>query len=159
MPAVLAMLDRATEWLVARGRADQWGTAPQSADPRRVAQVTEYADGDGLWIAELDGQPAGALAVGAARPYAPPATAPELYVRLLVTDRPHAGRGVGGALLDHARALARQRGVEMLRVDCFAGGDGDLVRYYESQGFTRTETFTVDTPRGPWPGQLLVQRL
>ncbi|MEJ3747772.1 GNAT family N-acetyltransferase [Actinomycetes bacterium KLBMP 9797] len=149
------MLDRATQWLVARGRTDQWGTEPHSADPRRVARVTGYAESGGLWIAELDDRPVGALAVGAALPYVPAATVPELYVRLLITERAYAGRGIGSALLDHARALARQQGVAVLRVDCFAGGDGALVRYYESQGFTRTATFTVDTPRGPWPGQVL----
>ena len=32
---------------------------------------------------------------------------PELYVRLLVTDRAGAGRGIGGRLLEHARTIAR----------------------------------------------------
>jgi hypothetical protein len=39
-------------------------------------------------------------------------------------------------------------------VDCYAGGDGALVRWYESAGFTRTQAFEV---RG-WPGQLLERR-
>ena len=63
-------------------------------------------------------------------------------------------------LLDHARELAREAGVGLLRVDCFAGGDGALVRYYEKQGFTRDVEFAV--PRvndSDWPGQVLVQRL
>jgi GNAT superfamily N-acetyltransferase len=90
----------------------------------------------------------------------PAATEPELYVRLLVTDRAYAGQNIGGVLLDHARHLAREDGVGLLRVDCFAGGDGGLVRYYEKQGFIRDAEFAV--PRvndSDWPGQVLSQQL
>jgi GNAT superfamily N-acetyltransferase len=160
VPDVLALLDGATEWLVAQGRIDQWGTEPHSTNPQRIAQITGFADDDGLWLAEeADGRVVGALAVGAALPYVPPAVEPELYVRLLVTDRASAGQGIGGALLDHARELARAAGVGLLRVDCFAGGDGALVRYYEKQGFTREVEFAVPVKGSEWPGQVLVQRL
>jgi len=152
---VLALLDGATAWLVGLGRTGQWGTEPHSTNPRRVAQVTEWAEGGRLHLAHLDGQVAGALAVGEAMPWVPPATEPELYVNLLVTNRALAGRGVGARLLGHARDMARERGAHLLRVDCYGGGDRALVRYYERQGFTATEPFAV----GEWPGQLLVQRL
>jgi GNAT superfamily N-acetyltransferase len=92
-------------------------------------------------------------------PYVPPAVEPELYVRLLVTDRASAGQGIGAALLDHARDLARAAGVGLLRVDCFAGGDGALVRYYEKQGFTRDVEFAVPVKDSEWRGQVLSQRL
>jgi hypothetical protein len=39
-------------------------------------------------------------------------------------------------------------------LDCYAGDDGKLVRFYESAGFTRTELFDVNG----WPGQLLERR-
>lgn len=159
IPAVLGLLDLATEWLVANGRAEQWGTEPHSTNRRRVEQVTAFADSGGLWMAELDGRPAGAMAVGNAMPYVPQVDEPELYVQLLVTDRAAAGRGLGGALLEHARSLARERGVSLVRVDCFAGGDGALVRYYESQGFSRSEPFTVAVAGAPWRGQVLSQRV
>jgi len=45
--------------------------------------------------------------------------------------------------------------VDLVRVDCWAGGDGDLQRYYESQGFSPTVRFTVDD----WVGQVLERRL
>lgn len=160
VPAVLALLDGATEWLVARGRTDQWGTAPHSTSPRRVEQITGFAADGGLWVGTRDGRVVGALAVGAALDYVPPATEPELYVRLLVTDRASAGQNLGGTLLDHARDLAREAGVRLLRVDCFAGGDGALVRYYEKQGFTRDIAFAVPRVNDvDWPGQVLVQHL
>jgi GNAT superfamily N-acetyltransferase len=159
VPAVLAMLDAAVEWLAANGRTGQWGADPMSADPRRREVAAEWARSGGFYIAESGGRPVGALVVGAAASYVPPATEPELYVVLLVTDRRHTGRGIGGRLLDHARLLARRAGVSLLRVDCYRGPDRALVRYYESQGFVATDEFTVDLPRGPWPGQVLEQRL
>ncbi|MFD0742807.1 GNAT family N-acetyltransferase [Phytohabitans flavus] len=152
---VLGLLGDATAWLVSIGRTGQWGTQPRSANPRAVAQITEWAEAGRLHLAHLDGQVAGALGVGAAMHYVPPATEPELYVNLLVTGRAFAGRGVGARLLDHAREMARERGAHLLRVDCYAGGDRKLVRYYEGQGFTATDTFAVSE----WPGQVLVQRL
>lgn len=160
VPAVLALLDGATEWLVARGRTDQWGTSPHSTSPRRVEQITGFATDGGLWVGTVDDRVVGALAVGAALDYVPPATEPELYVRLLVTDRASAGQNLGGTLLDHARGLARAAGVRLLRVDCFAGGDQALVRYYERQGFTRDVEFAVPRVNAPdWPGQVLIQQL
>ncbi|MCX4385544.1 GNAT family N-acetyltransferase [Micromonospora peucetia] len=159
-PAVLRLLDDATAWLMARGRTGQWGTEPASTDPRRIAQAEAWATGGGLWLATLADLPVGALVVGVATEYVPPATEPELYVNLLVTDRAHAGAGIGGRLLAYAAQLARERGLGLLRVDCYAGGDGALVRWYERQGFTATDPFTVERPgRDPWPGQVLVRRL
>ncbi|MGC4862695.1 MFS transporter [Micromonospora sp. DT68] len=158
--AVLRLLDGATAWLVARGRTGQWGTAPASTDPRRIAQADDWASGGGLYLAMLGDSPVGALVVGAASDYVPPATEPELYVRLLVTDREHAGLGFGARLLEHAADLARARGLGLLRVDCYGGDDRALVRFYEGCGFTATDSFTV-TREGldPWPGQVLVRRL
>jgi GNAT superfamily N-acetyltransferase len=159
VPAVLALLDGATQWLVARGRTDQWGTRLHSTSPRRVAQITGFADDGGLWVGEADGRVVGAVAVGTALAHIPPVDEPELYVRLLVSERASAGQNIGGILLDHARLLAREAGVSLLRVDCFAGGDGALVRYYERQGFTRTEAFTEVSGSEEWHGQVLAQRL
>jgi len=159
VPAVLSLLDGATEWLVARGRTDQWGTEPHSTSPQRVAQIRSFADVGGLWVGEAGGRVVGALAVGAAMPYVPAADEPELYIQLLVTDRASAGQNIGGQLLEHARSLARQARVGLLRVDCFAGGDGALIRYYEKQGFTRSEAFAVPVSGSEWRGQILSQRL
>jgi GNAT superfamily N-acetyltransferase len=158
-PAVLALLDGAVAWLVARGRTGQWGSDPFSADPRRHEMVTSWADAGGLYVADIDGAVAGALAVGAAPPYVPSVAEPELYVNLLVTDRHRAGAGIGAALLRWAEDAARERGLALLRVDCYRGDDRALVRYYERQGFVATVPFTVNLPAGPWPGQVLERRL
>ncbi|GAB3983401.1 GNAT family N-acetyltransferase [Plantactinospora veratri] len=157
--AVLALLDGATRWLVQRGRIGQWGSSPHSGNPRRIAQVRRWAADGELYVAEVAGRPVGALVVGTAVPHVPAATEPELYVNLLVSDRAHAGRRIGARLLEYAEDLARDQGVGLLRVDCYAGDDGALVRYYESQGFTATEPFTVPLADRRWPGQLLERRL
>jgi GNAT superfamily N-acetyltransferase len=159
IPVVLGLLDGAVEWLTELGRTGQWGTEPASTNPRRRAQARDWVDSGGLYLAEVDGVPRGALVVGAAPEYVPAVADPELYVNLLVTDRRYAGREIGARLLDHARNLARRAGASVLRVDCYRGGDGALVRYYERQGFVATARFTVDLPAGPWPGQVLEQRL
>jgi GNAT superfamily N-acetyltransferase len=153
--AVLGLLDDAVVWLNSRGITEQWGTTSFSGDPKRVAAAEGWVRSGGGVVAERDGVPAGALVLGAATPYVPPATEPELYVVLLVTGRDQSARGVGHRLLGVADEAARKLGVSLLRVDCYAGGDQALVRFYESAGYTRTHTFDVNG----WPGQVLERRL
>jgi GNAT superfamily N-acetyltransferase len=156
LPVVLGMLDRAVLWLVARGRVGQWGDRPWSVTPRALERAKVLLGGGGVWLAEVDGEPAGCVVITRQPPhFVVPADEPELYVQLLVTDRAFAGRGIGTALLEHARAQARAAGLGLLRVDCYAGEDGRLVRYYTGEGSTPTERFVVDG----WPGQLFAQRL
>ena len=163
VPAVLDLIDGAMRWLAEHGRIGQWGIDRQSTNPRRIVVVTGWARESGLVLAcapSVSGeQIVGALAVGAARSYVPPVNEPELYVNLLVTDRRWAGRGIGSGLLDEARRIAVERRATLLRVDCYAGGDRALVRYYERAGFTAAEPFTIDQPGGRWPGQILSQRI
>jgi GNAT superfamily N-acetyltransferase len=154
--AVLALLDRAVAWLAQQGRQGQWGTVPFSQLPEAVRQVEGYAQGGGLRVAQAaDGNVVGALVLGAAPADAPPAPEPELYLHAFVTDRDRAGTGIGAALLDRARKEALDQGIRLLRVDCWAGGDGALVGYYLRAGFTRGPAVTV----GNWQGQILLQRL
>ncbi|MDE3724388.1 GNAT family N-acetyltransferase [Nocardiopsis sp. N85] len=156
LSTVLGMLDSAVEWLVSHGRTGQWGTESWSSRPKAVARVEKLLTDSEPWVAELDGEPVGALVLDTAPgPGIPPVDEPEVYVRLLVTDRRFAGHGVGAALLAHAAEEVRRRNVDLLRVDCFAGNEGRLVAYYTRQGFTPTETFTV----GDWHGQVLARRV
>ncbi|MCX5378106.1 GNAT family N-acetyltransferase [Streptomyces sp. NBC_00091] len=157
-PAILDMLDGAVAWMNARGNTEQWGTTPYSQKPGGAARVERYLTENTPYIAELDGMPAGAMVLDSGpSPQMPiaPAGEPELYVRLLVSDRRHAGLGVGAALLAHAAGETRRAGLELLRVDCWAGGGGELVAFYERNGFTPTDRFLSDA----WPGQVLAQRL
>ncbi|WP_414170087.1 GNAT family N-acetyltransferase [Streptoverticillium reticulum] len=157
-PAVLDMLDSAVAWMNARGNTEQWGTTPYSQKPGGVARVERYMTENVPYIAESDGTPVGALVLDSGpSPQMPiaPAGEPERYVRLLVSDRRHAGLGIGAALLAHAAEETRRAGVELLRVDCWAGGGGELVAFYERNGFTSADRFLVDA----WPGQVLARRV
>jgi hypothetical protein len=151
--AVLALLDGAVAWLVAQGRTGQWGDRPWSASEARVARIRGLIEENELLLLEQDGAVVAALAHGpTAHGYAPPAAEPEDYVLLLVSDP--AVRGAGGRLLDESWTRARLAGLRLQRVDCYAGDDGKLARWYESAGFTPTQRFQVDG----WPGQLLERR-
>ncbi len=107
---MLAMLDGAVARLAANGRTGQWGSRPWSEDPRRVERITGIARDDEIWVAEVDGRPAGVMAVAPHPPrYVDPIDEPELYITLLVTDRAFAGHGVGGALIAKAKDEARAK--------------------------------------------------
>jgi GNAT superfamily N-acetyltransferase len=149
--AVLDLFDEAVAWLVARGQTGQWGTEPFSAFERRIEKVREWAGGDGLRIAELSGEPVGALVLGEHPPWVDPPDRPELYVEALVTSRRFAGRDIGGALIRRAISETRAAGLSLLRVDCWAGAP-PLVAWYERQGFTRTGSFVV---QDGWHGAVL----
>jgi GNAT superfamily N-acetyltransferase len=147
--ALLALFDEAVAWMVARGQAGQWGDRPFSERPETRARVREFAESEGLWMAERDGEPVGAVIVGAHPPHVEPIERSELYVELLISSRRHAGNAIGARLVRFADDLAVRRGVEVLRVDCWAGAP-TLVAWYEAQGFTRAGTFDV----GGWKGQV-----
>ncbi|MER6122221.1 GNAT family N-acetyltransferase [Streptomyces sp. NPDC001795] len=158
IPVILGLLDGAVEWLVSRGRTRQWGTRPWSQLPRGVATVHKYVSTGDPWIAEIDGVPAGTLTLtDGPGDYIAPVVEPERYVHLLAADHRFSGRGVGSALLAHAAEETRRAGISLLRVDCYAGDDGKLVAFYERNGFTRAEAFTVGDDQ--WPGQVLEQRV
>lgn len=161
IPAMLGMLDSCVEWLVAQGRTGQWGARPLSQQPKTVESVTRYLEEGTAYVAEVAGVPAATLTLtgepGSYLSHLPPPGEPEQYIHWLASDRRFKGHGVGSALLAHAAEETRRAGISLLRVDCYAGDDGKLVRYYESNGFVRTETYTVGEHQ--WPGQVLARRV
>ncbi|WNM35859.1 GNAT family N-acetyltransferase [Streptomyces sp. Li-HN-5-11] len=157
-PAILDMLDSAVVWMNERGNTEQWGTTPYSRKPGGPARVERYTTENAPYIAESNGSPVGAMVLDSGpSPQMPiaPAGEPERYVRLLVSDRRYAGLGIGAALLAHAVEETRRAGVKLLRVDCWAGGGGELVAFYERNGFTPVDRFLS----GSWPGQVLARRV
>ena len=165
---LLALFDDAIAWLVARGQTGQWGSEPFSARAGNVERARAWARDGGLWFAigrngvgehAAHGEvprveDAGAIVLGEAFEYVPPADRPELYVQVLLTRASWRGRGVGARLIEHAAGLAREQGAERLRVDCW-DGTPDLPAAYERLGFTRVGSFEV---KG-WPGAILVRDL
>lgn len=178
--AVFVLLDAAVAWLVSIGRAGQWGTRPWSENPKAVEHVEARIAAGQMYVAvsgEGDGDEGGdaggggdVLGVIAYEPEPPAYVArlwgadrpaePQIYVTNFVGSREPRGRGVGGLLLAHARATARARGISLLRLDCYAGGDGALPRYYEKAGYRAVADFTtLDAEGDPWPGRLFELRL
>lgn len=153
---VLGLLDDAVRWLNEQGITEQWGREPFSAAPARVEQARGWVDSGGTVLAVLDGRPLGALVLGDAPAYVPPATEPEVYVVLLVASRDQGARGIGRRLLALADEVVARMGVDRLRVDCYGGRDGALARWYQSAGFVEVSRFTV---RDTWPGRVLERRL
>ncbi len=147
---VLALLDESVEWLVKRGLAGQWGEEPFSTRPDMRALVERTLRDNDVHVAEHAGGMVGVLAVGSSPPYVPGSPVPELYIALLLSTRRLAGNRIGARLLELATEIAKDRAVQMIRVDCWSDSP-QLVRYYENHGFTRQGFFDL---RG-WRGQIL----
>jgi GNAT superfamily N-acetyltransferase len=158
---VLALGDEAVKWMNARGNTQQWGTAPWTGNQTREAAIRDQAHGGWMRIAEdQDGMVLGVLVITEIpQAYVPPAVERELYINLLLVSRRHSGQGIGAALIERAKQEAAARGIGLIRVDCWAGQDGSLVRIYEKYGFSRVQEFAVALPAGQWPGMLLAMRL
>lgn len=155
-PAVLQIVDEIIQWLVSIGNDKQWGAMPWSSQEQQRDKVIAACSLPGAWVVQApDATLLAALVLGEAMPYVTPATEPELYVRLLVASRDTAARGVGRRLLAFADDQARLAGVHRLRVDCYGGVSGALIRFYESCGYKRLSPFALEG----WPGQLLERRL
>jgi ribosomal protein S18 acetylase RimI-like enzyme len=153
---LLELYDEAVEWLAGQGRQGQWGSQPFSRRPELVMRLEEVAERGELRIAEDNsGKLAGALWLTSAPSYAPAATEPEVYLEGFIVGRRYAGLGVGETLLEAAQAEAAARGATQLRLDCWAGGDQALIRYYERAGFTVIGR--LNAPVGSWEGVLLTR--
>ncbi len=156
----LRLLDEAVAWLVSQGRTGQWGSDPFSSTEARIERMTQEFTENDVWLAEIDGEVVGAMLLGTSpMPYVNPVDEPEIYLHLLVTDRSRSGSGIGQALVDQAVAEAAARGIDLVRVDCYAGDDRKLVAQYERMGFTPTEPFVVDVRGTDWHGQVLQIRV
>lgn len=143
---IIACFDNSLPFLASIGSGAQWGAELFSEKPMFCKSIENSVESSpdlatGMaWIADAEtGEktvPAGAIVLSTDPPsYAPPQSiatpVPEIYIRILITDRTlgDASKGVGSKLLDFARATAQQEGISMLRVDCWKGGDDALMRY------------------------------
>lgn len=142
--AVLALMDANVAWLVKQGRQDQWGTEPWSASPDKSEFIRGMIASGTLTIAEIDGKIAGASVIADhPTPYVPEIDEPEYYLKLLVVSPEFRGKQVGRRLIALARTQTTEDGIDLLRVDCWCGGDRRLVNYYIGEGFTPTEEIEV----------------
>jgi GNAT superfamily N-acetyltransferase len=158
--AVLRLFDEAIAWFLEIGNTRQWGTDPVSGNPRWVRRADEWCSGDDSWVVDHpELGVCGIIALGDAVDYVPAVAESELYVQALVGSRDPRVKGIGRRLLRHADVRAAARNVGLLRVDCYAGGSGDLIRFYEACGYARADDFVLGAEPNLWPGQVLERRL
>lgn len=134
--------------------AGQWGTTPFSALPGMQQRLSKWLEDGALFAGRVEGALVGVLAVSECIPeYAVSEwerrPAPACYLEAFTTKREYEGRGIGSALLKWAEQYALTRGVEQLRLDCWAD-NAALCAYYERQGFAPCGDFRV----GNWRGHL-----
>ncbi|MFG2341478.1 GNAT family N-acetyltransferase [Streptomyces yangpuensis] len=138
LAALLAFREEAAAWLRELG-SDQWsrpypaerllatieaGTVFMVRDRGVTAAtitLTPEAE-DGLWSSEELAEPS-------------------LFVNKLTVARTHAGRDLGGRLLDWAGDRAYRSGASWLRLDAWTANAG-LQRYYLDHGFVHVRTVT-----------------
>ena len=89
--------------------------------PSREVFAQDIAHGD-LWVAEVDGQVAGVAAITTDQSpeYAEVGwdlDEPAIVVHRLAVDWRFRGRNVGAVLMQHAEAVAVERGITVLRID------------------------------------------
>lgn len=85
-----------------------------------------------VWVAELDGVPAGWGAIRGDR------------LEGLYAAPEFAGRGVGGGLLAMVERLMRERGIEAVRAEA----SSNALAFYIERGYRANGT---QTPNGAWP--------
>lgn len=128
--AILAILEDAARWLVARG-IDQW----HPGDFLRPPLLRIIARGE-VYLARCADDPAGTLTLQwedvPTWGVMPPDAA---YVHGFAVGRAYAGLGLGRALLDWAERQAIEGGKTYLRLDCLASNPA-LRAYYERAGFS-----------------------
>ncbi|HET7055510.1 MAG TPA: hypothetical protein VFI12_03555, partial [Thermomicrobiales bacterium] len=85
--AILMLMDEAVAWLAGQGRTGQWGSEPFSTLTRSVEFMRGEIEENDLWLAEIDGEPVGAMLLGEAPTrYVESVAERELYLHLLVTS-------------------------------------------------------------------------
>lgn len=133
-----AILCEAARWLIERGEP-LWD--PDDLVPERLRDEQRAGV---LWLARLDGEPVGTLALRwQDRLFWPDAPDGEsAFLHRLAVRRRVAGRGVAPALVAWAEARAREASRRWLRLDCSADHPG-LARYYEGLGFQRHSRGTL----------------
>lgn len=130
LEVVSSILSEAAAWQDAAG-APLWNA--EALDPD--ALQGEVAAGL-YWLALAGDEPVGCVRYQLEDPlFWPDAALGEAaYVHRLAVRRDHAGGAVSKALLDWAKAHARERGHAYLRLDCDAGRK-KLCAFYEAHGF------------------------
>jgi GNAT superfamily N-acetyltransferase len=150
LPKVLELLDDAAQWLIRRG-ITQWPARFTGADDWRINRIRDYIDNGHTWLVRSDHTPVATFTLSSADPdYAdgwPDGPDTGLYIYRMAVTRSHAGRDIGGHILNWASARGAALGYRWLRLDCHRNNHA-LQRYYKAHGFQRVATLirTINDP-------------
>jgi ribosomal protein S18 acetylase RimI-like enzyme len=97
-----------------------------------LAEARSAEADEALFIAELDGQPAGCAYLVTLVDFF--TERPHAHVSVLAVTAEAEGRGVGSALLDHCQAWARRRGSDHLTLNALVS-NARARAFYERRGF------------------------
>ncbi|MCX5246978.1 GNAT family N-acetyltransferase [Streptomyces sp. NBC_00201] len=156
LPKLLAFRQEAAAWLSKLG-TDQW-SRPYPAD--RLLETIESGtvfmvrDGDAT-VATITLTPDPEEGLWTEQEL----SEPSLFINKLTVARTHAGRNLGGRLLDWAGDRAFRASAKWLRLDAWTANEG-LQRYYLDQGFEHVRTVRegVAVNGGPRVSGWLAQR-
>ena len=112
-----------------------WRTAAEvaGADAQTMIASVEAAQRDNqVFVAERDSLPVGCLHMVSVRDFFGRAHA---HISVIATTQAAEGSGVGQALIAHAEAWSRERGLSLLTLNVFAG-NARARNVYERAGFT-----------------------
>jgi GNAT superfamily N-acetyltransferase len=127
--ALLAMAERMADFGVPHWRT---GREIVEADGRDVMRAVTTGEPDhDVFIAEVDGAPAGCLYVHPAQDFF---GRRHTHISVIATTAAAEGTGVGRALMAHAEAWARERGLSLLTLNVFAANTRAR-HFYERAGF------------------------
>ncbi|RPA88087.1 hypothetical protein BJ508DRAFT_320192 [Ascobolus immersus RN42] len=177
LPTLGALFDASITWLNSIGITTQWGTTARSKTPEFQERLEAiYANAMVLQARTSTDHPThpdtilGFIGIGNTgyNPY--PGIVPDMpdgtdavHITVLIRNRETPeisalSKGVGRALVEEAKKETKRRGVPCLRVDCYGGADGTLVKVYESMGFKRNPLEPViikNHGREDWEMQVL----
>jgi ribosomal protein S18 acetylase RimI-like enzyme len=132
--------DRATLSALADRLADfdrpAWRSREEIAEGDRRAlfeALDSPRSGTELFIAELEGRPAGCLLMWTLQDYF--SQRPHAHVSIVAVTREAEGHGVGRALMAHAEVWARERGYDNITLSVFVG-NARAQSLYERMGYT-----------------------
>ncbi|CAL8575947.1 hypothetical protein XPA_001841 [Xanthoria parietina] len=170
----LHLFDESVVWLTSRGLSSQWGSEPLKNDPAHVKKVEKLIEQSTVLLATpvksafSSSQP-GILGIclfsssHRCHPEViPPASEPEYYIQAILTSRSSpSAKGLGSAFVAEVERMAREAGIGLIRLDCYAGGEkGEegLVRVYEKMGFQKSGGL-LDYYESGWMGQVMSRRV
>src|SRR5712692_1038216 len=138
LDSVLAVLEEAAEWLVAKGIEGPWRPGFFS----RQAFADQIARGE-VYVSRLGEETVGTITLQwKDELFWPGASSDAGYVHKLAVRPAYRGRGFGLQMLDWAGQMAKLAGKKFLRLNCLAG-NAKLRNYYEKAGFVHVNEVEV----------------